>query len=107
MQRATSMCNMSRKRCNTDCSQVELVCWSSQVPSSTLGSVNLGKPAVRFSYPFQISPDGEHVVFVGPDATGKYGVIRMMKLDGTGHKQLTSPPDSLSSAAVGAALGVQ
>lgn len=53
--------------------------------------VNLGDPLVPFSYPFQLSPDGEHVAFVGADATGRYGVIHMMKLDGSGQKQLTFP----------------
>jgi Tol biopolymer transport system component len=66
--------------------------------------VNLGNPRVQFSYPFALSPDGAHVAFVGPDATGNYGVIHMMRLDGTGRKQLTFPPDSLSSAAVGTAV---
>ena len=66
--------------------------------------VNFGDPRVQFSYPFALSPDGEHVALVGPDATGRYGVIHMMRLDGTGRKQLTFPPESLSSAAVGAAV---
>jgi len=57
--------------------------------------VNFGNPRVQYSYPFQLSPDGEHVAFIGPDATRSYGVLHMMRLDGTGHKQLTFPLDPL------------
>lgn len=58
--------------------------------------VSFGNPSVQFSYPFALSPDGQHVAFVDADATGRFGVIHMMRLDGTGRKQLTFPPDSLS-----------
>lgn len=57
--------------------------------------VNFGNPRVQLSYPFALSPDGEHVAFVDADATGRFGVIHMMRFDGTGRTQLTFPPDSL------------
>jgi len=63
--------------------------------------VNFGNPRVQYSYPLQLSPDGEHVAFVGPDATRRYGVINIMRLDGTGHKQLTFPLDPLLGESVG------
>ncbi len=52
--------------------------------------VNLGDPRVQLGFPFALSRDGQRVAFVGLDTTGTYGVIWMMRIDGSDRRQLSS-----------------
>ena len=52
---------------------------------------NLGDPHVTKGYPFELKADGEEVAGVALDSTGTIGVIRIMRLDGSGKRQITGP----------------
>jgi hypothetical protein len=50
--------------------------------------VNLGDPGAQFGFPFDLSRDGQNTAFVGVDSTGQHGITTIMRVDGSGRKQL-------------------
>ncbi len=56
----------------------------------------LGDPGVFKGYEYDISPDGQRIVYTGLDDTGRIGVLRMKTLDARRDRQLTRAPEYLS-----------